>query len=148
MTFKYFQSTNSSDIHLIGGDFMKVHEKIRLMRESGNLTQEEMATKLNMSVNGYSKIERGETKAHIAKLEQIASVLELDLLELISDEKNVYLINDNSNNACNVIGSSAEIASEIQRLQMTISHKDEIINHQKRQIMQLEEIITLIKNQN
>lgn len=144
-TINRYLSTNSGDTHLIGVDFMKVHEKIRLMRESNHLTQEEMAAKLNMSVNGYSKIERGETKVHIPKLEQIASVLDLDLLELISDEKNVYLISDNSNNGCNVIGSTAEIASEIQRLQMTISHKDEIIELQKCQIKQLEEIITLMK---
>lgn len=88
-TINRYLSTNSGDTHLIGVDFMKVHEKIRLMRESNHLTQEEMAAKLNMSVNGYSKIERGETKVHIPKLEQIASVLDLDLLELISDEKRV-----------------------------------------------------------
>ncbi|MEI7840802.1 MAG: helix-turn-helix transcriptional regulator [Methylococcaceae bacterium] len=34
---------------------MKIHEKIRSMRESQNLSQQEMAAKLNMSVNGYSK---------------------------------------------------------------------------------------------
>jgi transcriptional regulator with XRE-family HTH domain len=47
---------------------MKVHEKIRNLREAKNWSQEEMAAKLNMSVNGYSKIERGETKAYIPKL--------------------------------------------------------------------------------
>jgi transcriptional regulator with XRE-family HTH domain len=49
---------------------MKVQEKIRSMRESKNWSKEEMATKLNMSVNGYSKIERGETNLHLSKLEQ------------------------------------------------------------------------------
>jgi transcriptional regulator with XRE-family HTH domain len=78
---------------------MKVHKKIRFMRDSKNWSQEEMAAKLNMSVNGYSKIERGETKAYIPKLEQISEVLEMDLIELMSfGEKHVYLISDNSNN--------------------------------------------------
>jgi len=66
------------------------------MRESKNWSQEEMAAKLNMSVNGYSKIERGETKAYIPKLEQISEVLEMDLMELMSlGEKHVaFLIGD------------------------------------------------------
>ena len=125
---------------------MKVQEKIRAMRESKNWSQEEMATKLNMSVNGYSKIERGETNPHIQKLEQIAKEFDIDLLELISHDKSVYLISDNSNHGCHVIGSSAEIGFEIQKLQMTISHKDEIIDSQNREITRLEEIIGLIKS--
>ena len=115
------------------------------MRESKNLSQEEMAEKLNMSVNGYSKIERGETNSHIPKLEQIAKVFDVHLFELMANDRNVYLISDNGNNWCNVIGSSAEIAFEIQKLQMTASHKDEIIDFQKREIKHLEVIIELLK---
>lgn len=125
---------------------MKIHEKIRSMRESKNLSQEEMAEKLNMSVNGYSKIERGETNSHIPKLEQIAKVFDVHLFELMANDRNVYLISDNGNNhGFNVIGSSAEIAFEIQKLQMTVGHKDEIIDFQKREIGRLEEIIELLK---
>ena len=54
---------------------MKVHEKIRLIRESKNWSQEDMAEKLKMSVNGYAKIERGETKAYNSYLEHIAEVV-------------------------------------------------------------------------
>lgn len=127
---------------------MKVQEKIRSMREAKNWSQEEMATKLNMSVNGYSKIERGETNPHISKLKQIAQKLDVDVLELMSEGRHVYLISDNSNHGCNVIGSSAEIAFEIQKLQMTISHKDETINFQKREIARLEEMLALMKSVN
>lgn len=101
-----------------------------------------------MSVNGYSKIERGETNSHIPKLEQIAKVFDVHLFELMANDKNVYLVNGNSNHACNVIGSSAEIAFEIQKLQMTVSHKDEIIDFQKREIGRLDEIIVLMKSVN
>jgi len=125
---------------------MKIHEKIRSMRESNEWSQEEMADKLNMSVNGYSKIERGETKSYIPKLEQIAKVFDVHLFELMADDRNVYLISDNGNNWCNVIGSSTEIAFEIQKLQMQLSHKDETIEFQKRDIARLEEIITLFKS--
>ena len=38
---------------------MKVHEKIRKIRELKNFSQENMAEQLQMSVNGYSEIELG-----------------------------------------------------------------------------------------
>lgn len=37
---------------------MKTHEKIRLMRELKQWSQETVAEKLNLSTNGYAKIER------------------------------------------------------------------------------------------
>lgn len=47
-----------------------------------------MTEKLNMSLNGYAKIERGETKLYLDKLEQIAQILDIDVAELIqSGEK-------------------------------------------------------------
>ena len=137
-------------IHLNLWRFMKVTEKIRTMRKAKNWTQEEMAEKLNMCVNAYAKIERGETNALNPKLEKIAQLFGVDLLELISVDKNVYFANDNWSN--NIIGASNETVFEIQKLQMTIQHKDEIINHkdemlefQKREIARLEEIINLMK---
>ena len=42
-----------------------------------------MAEKLNMSLNGYAKIERGETKLYLDKLEQIAQVFDIDVVELM-----------------------------------------------------------------
>lgn len=40
---------------------MSVNEKVRLFRELNQWSQEEMAERMNMSVAGYAKIERGET---------------------------------------------------------------------------------------
>ncbi len=126
---------------------MKIQEKIRVLREARDWSQEEMATKLNMSTNGYAKIERGETKASFPKLEQIAEIFDVELMELLSyGEKHVYLINDNSDNGCNIIGSP-ELAFEIQKLQLVTNHKDEIIGNQKQEIAYLKEMIELLKTQ-
>lgn len=62
---------------------MSVNEKIRTIRETRNWSQEDMAEKMNMSKNGYAKIERGETKLNLHKLEQIANIFNIDVLELI-----------------------------------------------------------------
>ena len=53
---------------------MEVHDKIRVMREINQWSQEEMAEKLAMSANGYAKIERGQTNINIEKLKQIAQI--------------------------------------------------------------------------
>lgn len=78
-------------------------------------------------------------------MKQIAQELDVDVLELLSESRHIYLISDNSNHSGNIIGSSTEIAFEIQKLQMQLSHKDETIEFQKREIARLEEIIELMK---
>jgi transcriptional regulator with XRE-family HTH domain len=126
---------------------MKVHDKIRFMRQSKNWSQEEMANKLNMSVNGYGKIEQGKTDTTFSKLEQIAGAFEIDLMELMSlGEKHLYLVSgdNHGNNGYNVIGS-AELAFEIQKLQLIVTHKDETIEHLKQDIARLTEILELYK---
>jgi len=128
---------------------MKVHEKIRSLREAKHWSQEEMAGKLNMSVNGYSKIERGETKAYIPKLEQIAEILEVDLIELIPlDGRNIYLIGTNhggNNNDCHIFNSEAEVVFENEKLQLQLELKDKELAMAQREIENLREIIALLK---
>ena len=131
---------------------MNVNEKIRTIRETRNWSQEDMAEKMNMSKNGYAKIERGETKLNLHKLEQIANIFNIDVLELIkNDDKNVlFFMNDHNTN---YYGSNENLASEIDRLKLTISHKDEllkqrdlVIEQKDSEISALKEIISLLKS--
>lgn len=73
---------------------MKVQEKIRSMRESKNWSQEEMATKLNMSVNGYSKIQRGEINPHI---EHKNKIIDLQKREIARLEEIIVLVKSAGN---------------------------------------------------
>ena len=131
---------------------MNVNEKIRTIREIRNWSQEDMAEKMNMSKNGYAKIERGETKLNLHKLEQIANIFNIDVLELIkNDDKNVpFFMNDHNTN---YYGSNENLTSEIDRLKLTISHKDEllkqrdlVIEQKDSEISALKEIISLLKS--
>ncbi|KMK52453.1 hypothetical protein RO21_00970 [[Actinobacillus] muris] len=126
---------------------MKINEKIRHLRETKNWSQEEMASKLNMSTNGYSKIERGESKINTERLEQIANILDMDMLELISiGERNVMFFQESVvSNSLNIMGSSQEIAFEIKNLKQELSHKEEVIEMQKKEIAMLQQIIELLK---
>lgn len=131
---------------------MSVNEKIRTIRETRNWSQEDMAEKMNMSKNGYAKIERGETKLNLHKLEQIANIFNIDVLELIkNDDKNVlFFMNDHNTN---YYGSNENLTSEIDLLKLTISHKDEllkqrdlVIEQKDSEISALKEIIFLLKS--
>lgn len=133
---------------------MKVNEKIRFLRETKNWSQEEMANKLGMSTNGYSKIERGETRLTIPKLEQIVEVFDTDILELISlGENKVIYIQDSDNQSINIINpSSQDLTTEITQLKQTISHqaellvsKEQIIALQQAQIDALQTLINKLK---
>ncbi len=129
---------------------MEVNEKIRLVRESNQLSQEDMAEKLSMSLNGYAKIERGVTKLNIQKLEKIAQIFNMDLVELLSiNDKGVfYVFGDNSSNHTDTgsnnttyYGNTQELNSKIEQLELTIKHKEEMLEQKEREIKNLQTII-------
>ena len=61
-------------------------EKIRLQRLQRGLSQENMADLLNLSTTAYGDIERGKTDLTLSRLAQIAQVLDVSSLTLLTDE--------------------------------------------------------------
>lgn len=128
---------------------MKVNEKIRFLRENKNLIQDQMAERLRMSTNGYAKIERGETRLTIPKLEQIVEVFDTDVLELMSLGEKIVYFQDRDNHSINIINpTSQDLMAEIIQLKQTITHQQEIleaknqlIEAQKLQLESLQKII-------
>jgi len=105
---------------------MSVNEKIRKVRESKAWSQEQMAEKLNMSLNGYAKIERGETKLYLDKLEQIAQVFDIDVVELMqSDGKNICFQIESPLGSVYQGGGETQMLIEIERLKLELSHARE-----------------------
>ena len=76
---------------------MEANEKVKRLRLLHNLTQEQMAEKMGMSLDGYTKLERGDRQLDLPKLERIASIFGITLLELLAIDENsiVCLINEN-----------------------------------------------------
>lgn len=65
--------------------------KIRKIREIKGYSQEYIASKMSITQNSYSKLERGETNLSIDRLMEICSVLEIELSTLMNfDEKMVF----------------------------------------------------------
>ncbi len=124
---------------------MRLHEKIRSMRQQQGWSQEEMADKLNMSVSGYAHIERGETDVQLSRLEQIAKVFGMDLLELLNfGEKNIVCFaGDNNQHIWQILDSksSQEIAHELEKCRLLNVQKDMLLEQKDNEINYLRDLI-------
>ncbi|MFN5628467.1 MAG: helix-turn-helix domain-containing protein, partial [Bacteroidota bacterium] len=58
---------------------MEIGNNIKKYREIKNLTRESVAAEMDMSVSGYSKIERNEVDLTVSKVKKIAEVLGVDV---------------------------------------------------------------------
>ncbi len=65
----------------------EVGYRIRKIRESKDLNQQDMADKLKITAGAYAKIERGETDPSISRLFEIATILKTDIVSLVKDTK-------------------------------------------------------------
>ncbi|UYZ68864.1 helix-turn-helix transcriptional regulator [Moraxella bovis] len=129
---------------------MTVHKNIRLLREAQELSQETVAEQLNMSVSGYAKIERGVTKLNFDKLQKIAQILKVDIIELISADNKDIIIMANDNITGDVNNSNANYygdnALELEKLQLTLSHYKELLTQKDNEITALKQVIDLLQN--
>ncbi|MDO4165309.1 MAG: helix-turn-helix transcriptional regulator [Bacteroides sp.] len=61
----------------------KAHgQKLQMLRQQRNLTQEQMGEKLGLSTSAYCKIEYGETDLTLSRLQRIADILGMSCLQL------------------------------------------------------------------
>lgn len=66
-------------------------QKIRLVRLSKSLNQENAATDLGMSLTAYANIENGKTNVPFERLTQIAEYFEITLVDLFGRDNGVYI---------------------------------------------------------
>lgn len=133
---------------------MSVNEKIRKIREAKDWSQEQMAEKLNMSLNGYAKIERGESKIYLDKLEQIAQVFDIDVIELMhSDGKNICFQIESPLGSVYQGGGETQLLIEVERLKLALSHANEkeellkkLLEQKDNAIQELKDLIDILKN--
>jgi len=132
---------------------MLEHEKIRFVRQAKGLTQEEVAEKLNMSVNGYGDIERGETDVNLSRLKQIADLFEMTLAQLFGlDEKNVFTNNGtqhSQNNNCTIHSCPSDylqLKIDFEKQTVLVLQKDSEIKLLHERISDLNRIIKLLEN--
>lgn len=59
-------------------------KKIRLLRHQKSWSQEEVSKQLGISIPAFSKIETGITDINLSRLEQVAKLFELTVVQLLS----------------------------------------------------------------
>ncbi len=134
---------------------MKTHEKLRQLREEKEWSQEDMAERMDMSPSGYAKIERGDTQLKLEKLERIAQIFQIDIVELMSNPEKgvVFLLNENSNNGdyhtvmaegSHYYCSNEAVTIELEKLKMSLKHKDELLEQQEKMLADKEREINML----
>lgn len=99
---------------------MSTGQKIKKHRIIKKVSPKDIASLLDIDVSNYYKIERDEVKADIDKLVKISTALDVELKELLPEDK--YTFNINQNNATNCNGYVNNLyAKEADALLLTIS---------------------------
>lgn len=81
---------------------INIYSNIKRFRELKGITREFMAAELEISSSGYSKIERGETDVSLNRLLQIASLLNINVIQLLDFDASLVLTNDFNSDSKNL----------------------------------------------
>ena len=77
---------------------IEIGQKIKKIRELRNYSQDYMADRLGISQVSYSRIEKGQTKLDLERMQHIAAVLEVDPVFLMSFNDNMVFYNNSEHN--------------------------------------------------
>ena len=76
---------------------MNIGNTIKKFRELKNITRETMAAEMEMSLSGYSKIERNEVDLTLSKIRKISDVLGVDISQILNfDASQVFNVTGNT----------------------------------------------------
>jgi len=72
-------------------------KKIRLLRHQKGWSQEDVAKRLDISIPAFSKIETGITDINLSRLEQIATLFDMSVVQLLTfndTEQELKMVNE------------------------------------------------------
>ncbi|MEI8192962.1 MAG: helix-turn-helix transcriptional regulator [Flavobacteriia bacterium] len=110
-------------------------QKLKQLRELKNYTQEFVAAQMGLTTRAYSKIESGDTKLTINRLNEISKILEIDPISILEfDHNHVF-------NACNQ-DDDDEIVEENNEPRLT----KKLIDQYEQRIQHLEGEVLFLRN--
>lgn len=87
-------------------ELKKLSSRIEKFRILKNIQRKDIASKLDMTVSGYSKIERGEVDVTFSKIIQIAKILDVEFNELLNiEQQEVFNISNYTNHGSGIGGA-------------------------------------------
>ena len=115
---------------------MKIGEKLKTLRTSKGYTPEIVSEKIGVSKTTYGRYERNESVPDLNILENIANLYELEMFELLSDEKIIFNQNNKKgdNNGLVINQLSDKLIDQYEK---RINEKDYIIKELKETIAEL-----------
>lgn len=113
--------------------YENIGDNIKKFRELKNITREQIAAELNLSLSGYSKIERNEVDLTISRIQQIAQILEVDVSQILNFDA-TQIFNITNNHLVQGFGSKVENHNH--------NHNDD---YREKYIQMLEAEITRLK---
>jgi len=73
-----------------------IYENIKRFRELKNISRQQMAADLDLSLSGYAKLERGEIDVTLSRINQIANLLGVDASQLLNfDTSQIFNLTNN-----------------------------------------------------
>ncbi|MBS9780155.1 MAG: helix-turn-helix transcriptional regulator [Moraxellaceae bacterium] len=128
-----------------------LNEKIRTLREMKHWSQDKMAEQVNMSKNGYAKMERGESRLTVETLDKVAQAFNMDMVELINltDKGMVCLFSDNSQGTQfgNFYQGSENLINENEKLKLELKYKDELLSQKDNELIALKKLLAVYEKE-
>ena len=119
---------------------MSLGVKLRQLRHSKNMSQADVAFKLDISQPAYNKWETDQAKPNIDKLLKISEIFEIDIQDLFDNDSNVIISNNTFENSNIVYPKDSTINFQSPELLQTIVNNQEQITKQHEQIAKILEI--------
>lgn len=125
---------------------MSIATKLLKLRKSKNLSQEDLATDLNISQSTISNYEHGTSKPDIETLEKYASYFQVALSEFFAEDNYTFYNHENKNKGdINNLVINQLSEQLLEQIEKRLDDKDTIITMQKETIQILKDTILQFK---
>jgi transcriptional regulator with XRE-family HTH domain len=89
-----------------------IGNKIRLLREERGLSQENMASALEMTQSNYARLEKDDNRISVPRLVVIARTLDITITELVGEKANNVVNQHNNQEAVTYLQSTFQADRE------------------------------------
>jgi transcriptional regulator with XRE-family HTH domain len=117
---------------------MNLHDKVKHLRESKRLSQDNVAFELGLNQSQYSRRETGNIHFTADELNKLSKLLEVSMDDLFSDDSVVF---NNNNQRGGYFGQNIEIPTQlVEQYELRLKEKDQLISSLKENIELLKSI--------
>jgi transcriptional regulator with XRE-family HTH domain len=106
-----------------------IGNKIRIMREERGLSQENMASALEMTQSNYARLEKDDNRISVPRLVVIAKTLDISVTELVGEKANNVVNQHNNQEAITYLQSNFQADKDhIQTLKNEIEYLKKMLD--------------------